>query len=341
MPKLSLGRLKLTLIISFCLLLLFLPALFLLLQHPTVLAQVASGDINILDIVMDSGGGSRESGSGANRVILANTSIGESVGGSFVVSGDTTVCAGHACKQDYDYDPGRQPTLQQLIINASQDAVAKGRYGVSGLRADDEGGNYYNALSIQPQFSGVASDIELAGAAFTENLNLLSTTLSEFKTVLDSADNSKGFVVIYANKNKNLSGGPRVGRCGFNFCSGFYYVYLDGKWSRPLEVRNPPWSTKDEPGFPKDRIVESADEHTIRLNTAQHDPPLKLAFKVYFKKELGSNTWGTYGFALTSTSLAGSITNATPVPAATSLNPNQTNAQSISPGSEFYLFSLF
>lgn len=340
MPKLHFGKVKLTLIISFCLTVLILSPLFLTLTNSSVFAQIASGYIKILDIVMNKGGGTVKSG----NITISNVSIGESIGGNFVASGNNTVCAGHACKKDYSYNPGRQPTLQQLIINAAQDSIAAGKYGISGLQANQEGGSYYNALSIQPQFSGVKEDIELTGAAFIENTGVTDVLGSAFNFLLTSADRSKGFVVVYANKNKNLSGGPRVGgsnRCGFNFCANNYYVYLDGKWNdKPFARNDPDWSTKNDPGFPQDRIIEASNYVRV-IDTTNHNPPLKPAFKAYFRKELGSYTWGTYGFAVTLTDLAGSITNATPVPSSSTVTSNQLNASSVSSDSTLYLFSLF
>ncbi len=308
------------------------------LSLPNVFAQVMSGNVQIKDIVIDEGGGKVTSGA----VTLANTSIGQEFGGSFVNSGNQIVCAGHTCKIDYNYDPGAQPTTQAFIINAGTDAVAAGAYGMSGLKDNQEGGNYYNSISVQPSFTGYAPDFELAGAAFTENQNNIASAVSldPFQDVLSSANTSKGFVVIYAHKNKKLTGGPVANNgpsgCGlnFNFCANSYYVYIDGNWRGPFATTSN-WRVESSNN---DRLVRASD---YRTNTTINNPPTKLAFNAQFNQALGNKTWGTYGFAITSTPIAGSFSNVTPVPSLPSIGPTQAYPTSVSANATFYMFELF
>lgn len=302
--------------------------IFTMLFSPSVLAQVVSGSVSLMDIVLDSGGGARRSGS----VTLKNTSIGNSVGGSFVTSGGTTLCSGHACKHDYEYAISRTPLLAELVVTAGDDAVASGTYKYSGLRDDAEGQNYYNSLFVQPGFKAEdPADIEIAGVAFIEN----RTNIRSFSELFTSADTAKGFVVIYANENKDIPNIPRPSTkppgCTTDFCKGYYYVYMSGSWQKPFSV-NDDWSSTKVNGI------------TVRNETRRQNLPTQPAFNVLFNKDRGSATWGTYGFVLAKTSpvFAGDITLAEPQPTST-LNQQATKRtdQIATFESTFYLFSIF
>lgn len=300
---------------------------------PKISAQVVSGDISLLDIVMDSGGGSRESGTGADRVILKNTSIGQTFGGNFVTSGNTTVCAGHACKHDYEYAILKTPLLAELVVNAGDDAVAAGTYKFSGLRDDSEGQNYYNSLFVQPGFKAEnPADIEVAGVAFIENRNDVRSFLELFK----SADTAKGFVVIYVNENKNIPNIPKPAvkpsGCTTDFCKDHYYVYMNGSWQRPYLKSDATWKSSVQNGI------------TIKNAAGKQNLPTKPAFNVLFGKDRGTATWGTYGFVLAKTSpvFAGNITLTEPQPTSTlDLQTTKSVPEIATFESTFYLFDIF
>lgn len=204
--------------------------------------------------------------------------------------------------------PGSPPTLGALNIKAGSGAVTSGAtYTQTGLRSDDPvvpsntGSNFYNPITVTQNVNdnGNPNNIILVGTAFTQT-SVGFGGASKLGDLKASADANKGFILFYANTNTSHTAGPQagtgVGQSGclsYNFCAGKYYVYYNnGTWNIITNA-----SGYTSPG----ELYAGVDAYTA--------PPITPVFDVTFYKNLGSRTWGTYGYLMdnngteTSTSL--------------------------------------
>lgn len=300
--------------------------IFTMIFSPSVLAQVFSGSVSLMDIVLDSGGGARKSGS----VTLKNTSIGNSVGGSFVTSGGTTLCSGHACKADYDFD--NYPQLS-IVIKAGPDAKTSGPYKVSGLRSDEsgdaKGDNYYNSLVIAPGVTTSNPDaISVVGVAFTpENFTVDNRTFVPTAQLIRGVNSNNGFVLIYAQHDSSI---PYFDATGvlrtFTASADNYYVYFNNSWSSPLD--------KVSRDFSQFRL-NNATVLEARIDPLSNSPPQNPAFNLRMYSGLGSRKWATFGILSTSDSnIAGKIEKQEPTDGSAVRGPSATSI------STFYMFSI-
>lgn len=189
------------------------------------------------------------------------------------------------------------PSISGLHIQhySAGGGVAAGRYQMSGLMESENGNGYYNPLVIYPQIASNLSDpndtsnIALVATAFVESTGIGSTS---FAGLLTSANNSKGFVVVYANKTlaaSSLAGTVDTNALtGATFTTRKYYVYFNGTWYGPKD-----------PVLDKDVNLSQTGSPVYKIQILQPQAgPYKDAqtptFTVTFYKALGSRLWSTY-----------------------------------------------
>lgn len=175
------------------------------------------------------------------------------------------------------------PTLGALYIKAGVGAVTSGAtYSLTGLRSDDpvspSGSNYYNPITVTQNVAGDSSNISLVGTAFTQNtvITFGSNKLADLQT---SANLNKGFILLYANKNATVKTGSG-NTTNYNLLATKYYVYYNNTWNGPYD-----------PG----QWYISTNEFYAKVD-ASTTPPNAPKFEVTLYKNLGSRTWGTYGY---------------------------------------------
>lgn len=186
-----------------------------------------------------------------------------------------------------------QPTLgtQGRVPNTRDNAVAGN--GISGLRALDDpnvsaniGSNYANSLIItQNIIGGNSSNTKLVGAAFTSKGSPpVNSTLYEMTR---SAYSNNGFVLIYAAqaastvyKTQNWWDDMQ------NFTPYHYYLYFNGnKW---IDLGTAPTDPH--------KICDGGNNCEAWIDSSSINPLQLSAFDIRLYKNLGSRTWGTYGY---------------------------------------------
>lgn len=243
-----------------------------------VLAQVTSGSYFIGDISIDEGGGKRTSGA----YTLTNTSIGQPFAGAYYVGNNLVVGGGHA----YKLDPYPTITINNLRVGLGSGGTdgASTALGSSGLRSDEGGLSFFNALSVSPEVSispGTPSQINLVGAAFTEDIQ----TITSFEDLTASAHQNDGFVLLYANTSttKNYYDKTKSALRVKTFDPRTYNAFINGAWVvLPTDGSRLP--LKDSAG------TKIADLYVDGTSI----PPLRPKFAIDFYKSLGDKTWETY-----------------------------------------------
>lgn len=189
------------------------------------------------------------------------------------------------------------PNLGALKINANTTEGAKGTtdgatYGITGLRANDpnllagtSGSNFFNSLSITQTTDAVAnpSNVKLVGVAFTESGAAAPANNSNLQTLMSSAEQNRGFIMIYAF----CAGQASCMAAGQTFTAGTFSVYYGGTNTWKLNLQ--PVST------------DPADFTNILVVKMNSVPDLSTNFPTFIAtlyQQLGSRTWGTYGYLL-------------------------------------------
>lgn len=214
------------------------------------------------------------------------------------------VVSGQACNSSaastFVIDACATSALGPLVIDAAlgSGGVRQGspnttaKYKTSGLRDNQGGSNYYNALDITQRASAddvLSSQVKLLGTAFTEQGFPLQPSPtpsypSNLQGLMDSARAANGFVLVHAGSTCNSCSAPSVS--GKSFEAGNHYVYFNNgtwTWSEALESSSNQFANS-----------------SLEVDVSDADDDLNATFLVFLLQPIGNHNWGTVSYMLDS-----------------------------------------